>query len=46
MKKINVERETVEEIELLDTMLSSFVEILEEKGVITQRNMRNVLKRK
>ena len=36
MKKANVKREIAEEIDLLDTMLSSLVELLEEKGVITQ----------
>jgi len=36
MKKANVKRDIAEEIDLLDTMLSSLVEILEEKGVLTQ----------
>jgi hypothetical protein len=36
MKKSKVKREPNEEIDLLDTMLSSLVEILEEKGVLTQ----------
>jgi hypothetical protein len=36
MKKNKVKREPAEEIDLLDTMLASLVEILEEKGVLTQ----------
>ena len=36
MKKANAKREITEEIDLLDTMLSSLVELLEEKGVLTQ----------
>jgi len=36
MKRNKVKREPSEEIDLLDTMLSSLVEILEEKGVLTQ----------
>lgn len=29
-------RELAEEVDLLDTMLSSLVELLEEKGIVTQ----------
>lgn len=36
MKKSKVKRDSSEEIDLLDTMLSSLVELLEEKGIITQ----------
>ena len=36
MKKSKVKREPAEEIDLLDTMLSSLVELLEEKGILTQ----------
>jgi hypothetical protein len=36
MKKSKVKREPSEEIDLLDTMLSSLVGLLEEKGVLTQ----------
>ena len=36
MKKNKVKREPSEEIDLLDTMLSSLVELLEEKGILTQ----------
>jgi hypothetical protein len=35
MKKSKVKREPAEEIELLDTMLSSLVDLLEEKGILT-----------
>ena len=30
-------KELTEEVELLDTMLSALVELLEEKGIITQK---------
>jgi len=36
MKKSKVKREPAEEIDLLDTMLSCLVELLEEKGILTQ----------
>lgn len=36
MAKNRPKRELVEEVDLLDTMLSSLVELLEEKGVLTQ----------
>ena len=32
----DIKRDLSEEIDLLDTMLSSLVELLEEKGVVTQ----------
>jgi len=35
-KNKKVGRELREEVDLLDTMLSSLVELLEEKGVLTQ----------
>jgi hypothetical protein len=34
--KVKIRREVSEEIDLLDTMLSSLVELLEEKGILTQ----------
>ena len=34
LKKAKVEREATEEIDLLDTMLSSLVDLLIEKGII------------
>lgn len=36
MSKNKTKKALEEEIDLLDTMLSSLVEILEEKGVLTQ----------
>jgi len=36
MAKNKPKRELAEEVDLLDTMLSSLVELLEEKGVLTQ----------
>lgn len=36
MKRAKVKRAATEEIDLLDAMLSNFVELLEEKGIITQ----------
>jgi hypothetical protein len=44
VKKSNVKREANEEIDLLDMMLSSLVELLEEKGVITQKEYENRVK--
>ena len=46
LKKANVKREISEEIDLLDTMLSSLVELLEEKGVITQVEYEKRIKEK
>jgi len=37
-------RDLVEEIDLLDTMLSSLVELLEEKGVVTQQEWEKRIK--
>ena len=36
MAKNKPKRELAEEVDLLDTMLSSLVELLEEKGVLSQ----------
>jgi hypothetical protein len=36
VKKSKVKREPSEEIDLLDKMLDSLVELLEEKGILTQ----------
>ena len=38
-------RELAEEIDLLDTMLSSLVELLEEKGVLTQAEWEQKIKK-
>jgi hypothetical protein len=35
VKRSKIKREPSEEIDLLDTMLSSHVELLEEKGILT-----------
>ena len=37
-------RELAEEVDLLDTMLSSLVELLEEKGIITQQEWEKRIK--
>jgi len=44
MKKTTVKRELAEEVDLLDTMLSSLVELLEEKGVVTQEEWEKRIK--
>lgn len=36
-KNRGVKRDLAEEIDLLDTMLTSLVELLEEKGIVTQK---------
>jgi hypothetical protein len=46
MKKSKVKREPAEEIDLLDTMLSSLVELLEEKGIITEEEYEKRVKSK
>jgi DNA-binding HxlR family transcriptional regulator len=46
MKKARIKRETNEEIDLLDTMLSTLVELLEEKGIITQKEYETRIKEK
>ena len=46
MKKAKVEREPTEEIDLLDTMLSSLVDILIEKGIITEEEYEKRIKGK
>lgn len=46
MKKSKIEREPSEEIDLLDTMLSSLIELLEEKGVITEEEYEKRIKEK
>jgi len=46
LKKARVKRDTNEEIDLLDTMLSSLVELLEEKGIITQEEYEKRIKEK
>lgn len=46
MAKNKPKRELAEEVDLLDTMLSSLVELLEEKGVLTQEEWEKRIKRK
>jgi hypothetical protein len=44
LKKANIKRDVAEEIDLLDTMLSSLVELLEEKGILTQEELEKRIK--
>lgn len=46
MAKNKPKRELAEEIDLLDTMLSSLVELLEEKGVLTQEEWEKQIKKR
>jgi hypothetical protein len=46
MKKAKVEREPIEELDLLDTMLSSLVDLLIEKGIITEEEYEKRIKEK
>jgi len=46
MAKNKPKRELVEEVDLLDTMLSSLVELLEEKGVLTQEEWEKRIKKR
>ena len=43
-KNKGVKRDLSEEVDLLDTMLSSLVEILEEKGVVSQEEWEKRIK--
>jgi UDP-3-O-acyl-N-acetylglucosamine deacetylase len=43
-KNNKVKRELAEEIDLLDTSLSSLVELLEEKGILTQQEWEKRIK--
>jgi hypothetical protein len=43
-KNKKVKREVAEEVDLLDTMLSSLVELLEEKGILTQEEWEKRIK--
>lgn len=45
MAKNKPKRELAEEVDLLDTMLSSLVELLEEKGVLTQEEWEKRIKK-
>ena len=46
MKKNKPDREAIEEIDLLDDMLSSLVDLLIEKGIITQEEYEKRIKAK
>lgn len=43
-KNESVKRNLAEEIDLMDTMLTSLVELLEEKGVLTQQEWEKRIK--
>lgn len=45
MPKIKVKRDLEEEVDLLDTMLTSLVDLLEEKGVLTQEEWEQQIKK-
>jgi len=45
MVKNKPKRELAEEIDLLDTMLTSLVELLEEKGMLTQEEWEKRIKK-
>lgn len=44
--KQNQIKELAEELDMFDTMLSSLVELLEEKGIITQKDWENRIRHK
>jgi hypothetical protein len=46
MAKNKPKRELAEEIDLLDTMLSSLVELLEERGILTQEEWERHIKKR
>jgi hypothetical protein len=46
MAKNKPKRELTEEVDLLDTMLSSLVELLEEKDILTQAEYEKRIKEK
>ena len=46
MKKAKIEREPTEEIDLLDNMLSGLVDLLIEKGIITEEEYEKRIKEK
>ena len=46
MKKAKVEREAIEEIDLLDNMLASLVDLLIEKGIITDEEYEKRIKQR
>ena len=46
MKKKDKTRELAEELDLMDDMLTSLVELLEEKGLITQKEWEEKIKQR
>ncbi len=46
MAKNKPKRELAEEVDLLDTMLTSLVELLEEKGVLTHEEWEKHIKKR
>jgi hypothetical protein len=44
VKSEKSKQELAEEVELLDTMLSALVELLEEKGIVTQKEWEQRIK--
>jgi len=46
MKKEKIEREPLEEIDLLDDMLASLVDLLIEKGIITEEEYEKRIKQR
>ena len=44
-KNRSIKRDLAEEIDLLDTMLASLVELLEEKGRVTQKEWEKRIKK-
>jgi hypothetical protein len=46
MKRAKISREPLEEIDLLDDMLSSLVDLLIEKGIITEEEYERRVKQK
>jgi mannitol/fructose-specific phosphotransferase system IIA component (Ntr-type) len=46
MKKAKINREPLEEIDLLDDMLSSLVDLLIEKGLITEEEYEKRIKQR
>jgi hypothetical protein len=46
LKNEKPKRDALEEIDLLDKMLSSLIELLEEKGVLTQEELEKRVKKR
>jgi hypothetical protein len=46
LKNEKPKRDALEEIDLLDKMLSSLIELLEEKGVLTQEELEKRIKKR